>query len=175
MYFFGWCCWFFLANAVAREDMTQSTLDLVRRDYLWEYSPKEALMQAAEQLENVVPWLIIENEGDEIHFAHGTKGVFAVHPLSVEDLDPKVELSIIKQIVIDSSYPIPGDLDLDVELLRGYMDALDRYSTVMYKESLERFNERIQGQLTGIGCRVQKVEEGIRIAEVFPDSPAYST
>ena len=161
MYFFSLCYSLLMPNAFSREDMTQSTLDIVARDYLWDYSSRDAVMQAAERMENVIPWLIVEEIENEIRFYHGKKGVFAVHALK-DNLDPRTELLILKQMIQDSGYPIPGDIDLDVELLRGFMDALDRYSTVMYKDTLERFNERIQGQLTGIGCRVQKVEERIR-------------
>ena len=163
----------FFSSAWARDGMVQTTLDVIERDYLWDYSPHEALISAAEQLEVVIPWLIVEYEDNALRLIHGEKGAFAVLPLPDQKIDVTSELFSIEQAIIESGYVIADDIRIDVELLRGYMNALDRYSTIMTRDSLTRFNERIQGQLTGIGCRVQKVDEGIRIAEVFPDSPAY--
>ncbi|MAA78668.1 MAG: hypothetical protein CL916_05370 [Deltaproteobacteria bacterium] len=160
--------------ALARDGMVQTALDVIARDYLWDYSPHEALLSAAEQLEEVIPWLIVEYQEDSIHLIHGEKGVFAVLPIPSQSIDIMSEIFAIEQSILESGYRIDDDVRIDVELLRGYMNALDRYSTIMTRDSLTRFNERIQGQLTGIGCRVQRSDEGIRISEVFPDSPAYS-
>ena len=172
MSIFVWLYCFF-STAWARDDMVQTTLDVIVRDYLWEYSPQEALVSSAEQLEAVIPWLIVEYKDDSIQLIHGEEGRFAVLPFQEQSIDVLSEMMAIEQAIRDSGFQLEQDLDIDVELLRGYMNALDRYSTVMNKDSLIRFNERIQGQLTGIGCRVQKLDEGVRIAEVFPDSPAY--
>ena len=43
---------------------------------------------------------------------------------------------------------------------------------MMYRDQLTSFNERISGNFSGIGCRVQKNENGLEIQEVFPDGPA---
>ena len=164
----------FFSSSWARDGMVQTTLDVIARDYLWDYSPHEALISAAEQLEVTLPWLIVEYEDDALQLIHGERGPFAVLPLPNQSIDVMSELFAIEQAIMESGYSIDDDVRIDVELLRGYMNALDRYSTIMTRDSLTRFNERIQGQLTGIGCRVQRVDEGIRISEVFPESPAYS-
>ena len=76
------------------------------------------------------------------------------------------------QLIQNSSYQVEEELDLNVAMLKGVARSLDRYSTVMYKESLRRFNERIRGKLSGIGCRIQKHKQGLKIKRVFRGGPA---
>ena len=171
---FLWFYYCFFSTASAQDDMSQVSLDIIARDYLWDYLPNEALFFAANRLEEVIPWLVVQSKDNTLQFVHGEDGVFGTLSIPKQNIDALAMLTAMEKIITNSGFPVPNDIELDIELLRGYMNSLDRYSTIMYKDSLEKFNERIQGQLTGIGCRVQKASEGIRIAEVFPDSPAQS-
>jgi carboxyl-terminal processing protease len=48
----------------------------------------------------------------------------------------------------------------------------DRYSEYFSKESLESFNQEIEGRFSGIGLSVIGVKQGLRVAQVFQRSPA---
>jgi carboxyl-terminal processing protease len=48
----------------------------------------------------------------------------------------------------------------------------DRFSDYFSPETLERFNEEIQGHFSGIGLTVTGAKDGLRVASVFRGSPA---
>jgi carboxyl-terminal processing protease len=48
----------------------------------------------------------------------------------------------------------------------------DRFSEYFSPESLESFNQQIEGRFSGIGLSVIGVKKGLRVAQVFPRSPA---
>jgi carboxyl-terminal processing protease len=48
----------------------------------------------------------------------------------------------------------------------------DRFSEYFSPESLESFNQQIEGRFSGIGLTVVPVKRGLRISRVFPHSPA---
>ncbi len=153
---------------------------LVRQRWLEaaEFDPAAALSEAAEEAEDVVPWLIADTRDGVVHLAHGTDGDFAVVSLGVDaegrpdaaDLAPA--LARLEGAIRRGPGPIPEGVDLQVALLTGLAHALDRHSSILARARLERFDERIQGRLSGIGASIGLVDGALTVKDVFPDSPA---
>ena len=79
---------------------------------------------------------------------------------------------------IDDMYFRPvGETELGNSSLQGMVRELrrrhdDRFSEYFSPESLQAFNEQIEGRFSGIGLTVIEVQKGLRVAGVFPRSPA---
>jgi carboxyl-terminal processing protease len=79
---------------------------------------------------------------------------------------------------IDDMYYRPvGETELGNSSLQGMVRELrrrhdDRFSEYFSPESLQAFNEQIEGRFSGIGLTVIEVQKGLRVASVFPRSPA---
>jgi C-terminal peptidase prc len=166
-------------DAAAGDNIAPKAISIIERNYLWddELDPSQALVEAAEAAEDAIPWLIVEVEEDpafEIRLIHGESGEFGRMPYRLTSFgDLRVALTKLEVAIRSGPGPIEDSLDLEVEFLRGIGRSLDRYSIIMHKDRLRRFNERIKGKLSGIGCRVRKQSDGLRILEVFPDGPAF--
>jgi C-terminal peptidase prc len=158
------------------QEMTVRSVDLIRRKYLWydDLDPKLALISAAEELEREIPWIIVEDSNDQIFISKGNDTPFGTVNISNATM-ANVESYLFQLSSAMNNTPTKLDKDVDIELvlLDGFSRELDRYSILMYKDSLENFNERISGKFSGIGCRVQKNESGLSLQEVFPDGPAF--
>ncbi|MBK5218556.1 MAG: S41 family peptidase [Thermoleophilia bacterium] len=80
--------------------------------------------------------------------------------------------------LIEGSYYRPvGEEELSNSSLQGMIRELrrrhdDQFSEYFSPESLESFNEQIEGRFTGIGLTVVPVKRGLRVTRVFPGSPA---
>ncbi len=80
--------------------------------------------------------------------------------------------------VIQGTYYRPvGDTELANSSVQGMVRELrkrhkDRFSDYFSPEALERFNQEIEGHFSGIGLSVTEVKRGLRVAKVFPGSPA---
>ena len=168
-----------------KDSIVEKAVSIIENNYLWEsdLDANDALIEAAEAAEDAISWLIVEPGADGILLKHGEKGSFAMLPkenLTYQTLP--AELDELKNLILagpaqlnkieGKPVAIDAELDLSVELLKGVSRQLDRFSVVMHKEKLRRFNERIRGRLSGIGCRVQAHPKGLRILEVFPEGPA---
>ncbi|HEU4599701.1 MAG TPA: S41 family peptidase, partial [Solirubrobacterales bacterium] len=79
---------------------------------------------------------------------------------------------------IEESYYRPvGEEELANSSLQGMVRELrrrygDRFTEYLSPESLEGFNQQIEGRFSGIGLTVVSVKGGLRVASVFPRSPA---
>jgi carboxyl-terminal processing protease len=79
---------------------------------------------------------------------------------------------------IEGSYYRPvGETELGNSSLQGMVRELrrrhhDRFSEYFSPEALTSFNEQIEGHFSGIGLTVVEVKKGLRVASVFPRSPA---
>jgi len=79
---------------------------------------------------------------------------------------------------IEGNYYRPvGEKELGNASLQGMVRELrkrhdDRFSEYFSPESLESFNQQIEGRFSGIGLSVVEVKKGLRVAQVFPRSPA---
>jgi carboxyl-terminal processing protease len=94
--------------------------------------------------------------------------------------DDLEELSLTDQAreVIEANYF--EDVEAE-ELERASVDGMverlrreyrDRYSHYFDPEELERFQQATSGEFSGVGLTVTEVPRGLRVAGVFPDTPA---
>lgn len=91
-----------------------------------------------------------------------------------DDQDPVTEA----RGTIEANYFKEVDSDrLDDASIQGMVDELrkrygDRFSQYFTEEQLRAFESATSGRFSGIGLNVVESPRGLRIAEVFPDSPA---
>jgi carboxyl-terminal processing protease len=81
------------------------------------------------------------------------------------------------EAIQDNYYRPVGETELGNASLQGMVRQLrrrhdDRFSEYFSPEALTAFNEQIEGHFSGIGLTVVEVKEGLRVASVFPRSPA---
>jgi carboxyl-terminal processing protease len=81
------------------------------------------------------------------------------------------------EAIEDSYYRSVGETELGNASLQGMVRELrrrhgDRFSEYFSPEALASFNEQIEGHFSGIGLTVIEVKKGLRVASVFPRSPA---
>jgi carboxyl-terminal processing protease len=81
------------------------------------------------------------------------------------------------EAIEDSYYRPVGETELGNSSLQGMVRELrrrhhDRFSEYFSPEALAGFNEQIEGHFSGIGLTVVEVKKGLRVASVFPRSPA---
>lgn len=81
------------------------------------------------------------------------------------------------EVIEDSYYRPVGETELGNASLQGMVRELrkrhgDRFSEYFSPESLESFNQAIEGRFSGVGLSVVPVKRGLRAVQVFPDSPA---
>ncbi len=81
------------------------------------------------------------------------------------------------ELIEDSYYRPVGEQELGNASLQGMVRELrrrhdDHFTEYFSPEALESFNEQIEGRFTGIGLSVIPVKRGLKIANVFPGSPA---
>jgi carboxyl-terminal processing protease len=81
------------------------------------------------------------------------------------------------ELIEDNYYRPVGSKELTNASLQGMVRELrlrhhDRFSDYFSPEAQERFSEEISGRFSGIGLTVTQVKQGLRVASVFPHSPA---
>jgi carboxyl-terminal processing protease len=81
------------------------------------------------------------------------------------------------ELIKDNYYRSVGNTELENSSLQGMVRELrrrhhDRFSDYFSPESLESFNEQIEGHFSGIGLSVTPAKRGLLVATVFPRSPA---
>jgi carboxyl-terminal processing protease len=81
------------------------------------------------------------------------------------------------EVIEDNYFRAVGTEELSNASLQGIVRELrkrhqDRFSEYFSPESLESFNQQIEGRFSGIGLTVEAVKRGLRAARVFPGSPA---
>jgi carboxyl-terminal processing protease len=106
------------------------------------------------------------------------------HPRSLPDplrdwfVDEPAGLTAEAAEAIQDSYYRPvGDQELGNASLQGMVRELrkrheDRFTEYFSPEALAAFNEQIEGRFSGVGLSVIEVPKGLRVAQVFPRSPA---
>ncbi|MGC1165424.1 MAG: S41 family peptidase [Solirubrobacterales bacterium] len=77
----------------------------------------------------------------------------------------------------DNYFRSVGDTELSNSSLQGMVRELrqrhgDRFTEYFSPESLESFNQAIEGRFSGVGISVVPVERGLRAVQVFHGSPA---
>lgn len=81
------------------------------------------------------------------------------------------------ELIEDSYFRPVGATELNNASLQGMVRELrrrhdDGFTEYFSPESLESFNQQIEGRFTGIGLSIVPVKRGLRVTEVFPGSPA---
>ncbi|HVS99598.1 MAG TPA: S41 family peptidase [Solirubrobacterales bacterium] len=81
------------------------------------------------------------------------------------------------EIIKDNYFRKVGDTELGNASLQGMVRELrkkheDRFSDYFSPESLEGFNQEIEGHFSGIGLSVVGVKKGLHVVKVFHGSPA---
>lgn len=101
-------------------------------------------------------------------------------PDPVRDLfveEPAGLVAEAAEAIEDNYYRPVGEKELANASLQGMVRELrkrhgDRFTEYFSPESLESFTQQIEGRFSGIGLSVIEVKRGLRVAEVFPRSPA---
>jgi carboxyl-terminal processing protease len=81
------------------------------------------------------------------------------------------------EIIKDNYFRKVGNTELGNSSLQGMVRELrrrhkDRFSDYFSPESLEGFNQQIEGHFSGVGLSVIEVKKGLRVVKVFKGSPA---
>ncbi len=81
------------------------------------------------------------------------------------------------ELIEDNYYRPVGETELGNASLQGMVRELrkrhrDRFTEYFSPESLESFNQAIEGRFSGIGISVVPAKRGLRAVRVFPRSPA---
>ena len=150
----------------------ERVVDLVDRLYLHPETVTAAglLRASAQRAARVLPWLMVESEGDAVYLVHGDgEAVGSVSVASMETLPAALEA--LENLLADSGHPL-GDVDLRLELLEGLTSGLDRYSRVLAGDRLARFESRLKGASTDVGLTVLRMADGLVVAAVQAGGPA---
>lgn len=83
------------------------------------------------------------------------------------------------EVIEDNYYRKVGPTELGNSSLQGMVRELrqrhgDRFSDYFSPESLEGFNQQIEGRFSGIGLSIVAAKKGLKVVKVFPRSPAQS-
>jgi carboxyl-terminal processing protease len=81
------------------------------------------------------------------------------------------------ELIEDNYYRKVGSTELGNAGLQGMVRELrkrhkDRFSDYFSPESLEGFNQQIEGRFSGIGLSIVGTKKGLHVVKVFPNSPA---
>ena len=88
------------------------------------------------------------------------------------DEDRALRAEIVETIE-DNFYKPVDESKLDDASLKGIVDSLeDPYSAYISPSEASKFQESISGEFEGVGMSVEKDERGLRVLEVFDDTPA---
>jgi len=91
--------------------------------------------------------------------------------------EPTSLVSEASEIIKDNYFRKVGNTELGNASLQGMVRELrrrhkDRFSDYFSPESLEGFNQQIEGHFSGVGLSVIEVKKGLRVVKVFKRSPA---
>ncbi len=82
-----------------------------------------------------------------------------------------------RQIIEDSYFRNPSASELDNGSISGMVSAIrkqsgDKFSHYFDPKTFKRFNQANEGQFSGVGLAVSEVPRGLRVSQVYPDTPA---
>lgn len=91
--------------------------------------------------------------------------------------EPTSLVAEASEIIKDNYFRKVGDTELGNASLQGMVRELrkrhkDRFSDYFSPESLEGFNQQIEGHFSGVGLSVIEVKKGLKVVKVFHGSPA---
>ena len=101
-------------------------------------------------------------------------------PDPVQDVfvsEPSGLVTEAAEAIEDNYYREVGDKELANASMQGMVRELrkrhdDRFTEYFSPEARESFNQQLEGRFSGIGLSVIGVKKGLRVARVFPRSPA---
>lgn len=104
---------------------------------------------------------------------------FSLNRILYGNYDYKIISKDLKKFIsayqtVIKNYPKELDKEKLVEnAIEGMLNSIgDKYTTYNDIENTNSFNETVSGTYEGIGCLVSTTEDGIKVIEVFEDSPA---
>lgn len=157
----------------AEQTLYERALGVIGANYLRqpEIDERRMFIQAAEQLERQIEWLIVTPDGDSVHLQDGAEKWHATVTLG-QPSDLAAALGRLETAIRSSPSPVDADVDVRVELLKGVVRTLDRHSAVLHGEGLERFDERLSGTLTGVGFTLSRDDTGLFVKDLVPRAAA---
>ncbi len=126
---------------------------------------------AGRQAERSIEWLLVDINGPVLTLRDGSGDWRAEVKLDRPSALPDA-LSQLEDALRAAPHPLPTDLDLRVELLRGLTKSLDRHSVILADTNLTRFDERLSGTMTGVGANCAVNGGFLVVMEVLAGSPA---
>jgi carboxyl-terminal processing protease len=104
-------------------------------------------------------------------------GVALVLVLSGEDIGGASLNEQARAVIAENYFQEVSDDELDEASIRGMVEVLkerfdDRFSHYFSPEEYTQFQKSLSPELSGIGVGIEPVKDGLRIATVYPRSPA---
>jgi carboxyl-terminal processing protease len=163
----------FVPGALAGDQaLYERAVQLVEDHYLHaETLSRDAMLAgAADQLETRIEWLLVDSAGSGVSLKDGSGKWQATVRLEGDGL--AAAFSRLEDAVRGAGLPLDDDLDLRVEILRGAARSLDRHSVILFADSLERFDERLSGTLSGVGATISLGDGELFVRELVWGGPA---
>jgi carboxyl-terminal processing protease len=163
--------WLVLPAFAGDAPLYEHAAGLMRDFYLYpeRLDERRMFLAAGHRLEDRVEWLLVEEDQDSLHLRRGDGRWHATVPL--RSSLPSA-LAQLEDAVRSAGLPAPAEEDVRVALLRGMVDGLDRYTTILHGEGLDRFDERLSGSVDGIGVTLAVEGGRIVVREVLAGAPA---
>lgn len=154
----------------------QSAYKIIEVNYLRPalVDPQRMFLSVGEHLEDRIEWLLVDSGSDMSGAASLTltDGAGKWTQTIVLRGDLPAALSQIEDAVRAAGLPLDPEFNLPVEILRGMVKPLDKHSVVLSGDSLERFDQRLSGKLSGIGATITVRDNKVVVKALNPDSPA---
>ncbi len=166
--------WLLLPAALAGDvSLYARTLAYVDGFYLHpEAVNRERMFEdAGRQAERSIEWLLVDIDGRLLTLRDGQGTWEAEVRLERPGALPEA-LGRLEDALRSAPHPLPPDMDVRVELLRGVARSLDRHSVVLADANLERFDERLSGTMTGVGISCGVQDGSLVVTDVLAGSPA---
>ncbi len=151
----------------------EATVALVSRLYLdiEEVTPEEAMRNALVGVSQELDWMLFEQPVPGIFVLRHGDGR-ALGQVEVRGWASLVRALATAEKVLAEEDPSLDRAELQISLVSGLTAALDRYSRVLSGASLDRFEDRIRGEMVGIGASIRLTDDELHITGVTDDAPA---
>lgn len=110
-------------------------------------------------------------------FVLGLIAAAAIALIAAEFSDERDPVADARSVIESHYFKATSADELDAASIRGMVDELrkrydDKFSHYFTPEQLEDFKASTSGRFSGVGLTVTEVPRGLRVARVFPDTPA---